>query len=155
VKLAPLPRYAVGVDPGKQTGIGVYDRKHEKIVQIKTTDFWGVIPWLERTLRLTEVKVYVEINAAFMYDRNDEIEDKKRDRYMLNVGGVRREGQLLLEGLRLAGIDAEEVRPIREKKWTPEQFRALCKSNRTTNEHERDACRIAFSYANKRKELER
>jgi hypothetical protein len=153
MRLEPLPRYIAGVDPGKHTGVGVYDRSEQRILYITTTDFFGVANFLMSYVRISDLRVYVEVPATFMYNRNDGAEDKIRDRKMLLLGGVRREAELLAESLRRQSFDVVEVRPIPEQKWDDRKFRAITKSTRQTNEHERDACRIAFVYANKRKEI--
>lgn len=154
MRLAPLKRYAVGIDAGTTTGIGVYDRDTNKIVAVKRTDFFGVLPWLNANVRLSSTKIFVELPAKFMYARNDGVKNG-RDRYMADVGGNRREAQLLAETLRRAGLDVEQVSPVRQKKWDVFQFQAATKWHGVTTEHERDACRLAMFYANKRKELER
>lgn len=91
----------------------------------------------------------------FLYNRNESGDDsqKIRDRKMFLTGGIYRESRLLAEMLRRAGIETEEIQPIREKKWDIYKFQMMTKSSRQANPHEIDACRIAFYYANKRKEL--
>lgn len=147
-------RYVAGIDPGTATGIGVYDRRTQRIEMITTTDFFGVVPWLTRMLRIADVKVYVEVPGKFMYARNDENDSKIRDDILIKAGGNRREAVLLAKSLLLSGFDVEEVLPIRDEKWDARKFRQITRSARETNQHERDACRIALVYANKRKELE-
>lgn len=146
----PKARYIAGVDPGTQTGIGVYDRGENRLVYLTTTDFFGVADWFKRFVRISDLKVYVEVPTTFMYDRHEETVDKLRDRRMLLTGGVRREAQLLAESLRRQGFAVEEVEPIRSKKWNAGQFNQALKWARQSNQHERDAGRIAWVYANKR-----
>ena len=71
MKLQPLKRYAVGIDAGTTTGIGVYDRDTSKIVAVKRTDFFGVLPWLTANVRLSNTKIFVELRAKFMCAPND------------------------------------------------------------------------------------
>lgn len=156
IKLAPLPRFAVGIDPGATTGVGVFDRRENRIVAVKRTDFFGVLPWLTANVRLSDTKIFVEVPGTFMYAADDDKKlGKVRDRRMVDVGGNRREGILLAGTLRRAGLDVEEVRPVGQKKWDQYQFQAATKWHGPAGEHERDACRLAMFYANKRKELER
>lgn len=142
-------RYIGGVDPGTQTGVGVYDRTEDRLVYLATTDFFGVADWFKRFVRIAELKVFVEVPEIFMYDRNADLADKKRDRYLVNVGGVHREAQLLAEGLRRSGFEVEEVRPVRAKKWNSDQFKQAVKWHGQSNQHERDAGRIAWIYGAK------
>lgn len=150
VKLKPRKRFIAGVDPGASTGIGVYDRSEDRIVFIHTTDFFGVADWLMRMVRIDDLKVYVEVAGKFMYARNDGQDPRVRDDILIKAGGNRRESLLLAESLRRDGFDVEEVLPIREEKWDARKFKQVCKSSRQTNSHERDACRIALVYSNKR-----
>jgi hypothetical protein len=152
-RIEKLPRFVAGVDPGKTTGVGVYDRTEGRIVFIHTTDFFGVADFLMRWVRISDLKVYVEIPRVFMYDRNGAQQGSVRDKMLINIGGVRREAELLAGLLRGQGFTVEEVPPITEKKWTQQKFQQITKCKRQTNEHERDACRIAFVYANKRRIL--
>lgn len=154
MRLVPHKRFAVGIDPGTTTGIGVYDRDSSRIVAVKRTDFFGVLPWLESNVRLSNTKIFVELPGKFMYGRNDDVE-KGRDTYMADVGGNRREAQLLAELLRRARLDVEQVRPVGKEKWDVFKFQAATKWHGSVSQHERDACRLAMYYANKRKELER
>ncbi len=150
MRVKPLPRYAAGVDPGQQTGIGVYDRVEGRIVYITTTDFFGAAPWLMRMVRISDLRVFVEVPARFVYFRNEDLEQKVRDNLIHKAGGTRREAELLAELLRREGFDVREVPPIREEKWDARKFQQVCKSRRETNQHERDACRLAIANATKR-----
>lgn len=155
MKLEPQKKYIVGIDPGAKTGIAVYDRSQDRITMIKTSDFFGVVPWLSANLRLSQTKAYVEVPAKFLYARreNEAESQKLRDRRMFLSGGVYRESRLLAKAIGLAGIEVEEVLPVRAKKWDQYQFQAATKVKRTANEHEIDAARLAMWHANKRKEL--
>lgn len=153
IKLRPRRRYTAAIDPGASTGIAVHDRAFDKIVSLYTTNFFGVSPWLMRNFRMAELIVYVEVPAIFMYDRSNMQEDRVRDNYMAKVGGVHREAELLAELLRRDGYEVQEVPPIRKKKWTDAQFQMLTKWRGPTNQHCRDAARLALHYATKREEL--
>ncbi len=149
----PLPRYIAGVDPGVNTAVGVYDRHESRITLIASTDFFGVVPWLTRNVRLSDLKVFVEVPPKFIFGRNTkEAGDLQyvRDRKAFLTGGIYREAVLMAEQLRREGFEVQEVPPVRQEKWDQATFKWLCKSSRETNEHERDACRIAYIYATKR-----
>lgn len=155
-RIAPALRYSAGVDPGKQTGIGIFDRERGALIHFMTTDFFGVADRLRRLVRVAELMVYVEIPVIAFYrgtsDAKIDAESvKQRDRFMSNCGGVRREAQLLAESLRREGFNVVEVRPVAQKKWTEEQFQQATKIYQRTNAHERDACRLAMVHANDRK----
>jgi hypothetical protein len=95
-----------------------------------------------------EVKVVVEVPPQFVYARNKEawkhLSDAERATRICNFGQNRREGQLIAEGLRLRGFYVIEVPPVPIKKWNLEKFQVQFHTNKTANEHERDACRLAL-----------
>ncbi len=152
MKLEPLQRYTAGVDPGANTGVGIYDRKEGRIAFLTTTDFFGVADWLMRMVRISELQVVVEVPGTFLYRAREDAKDSQqiRDRKMLLTGGIRREAVLLAESLRRSGFEVKEVLPIRQEKWDARKFKLMTKCLRQTNEHERDACRLAMEYAYKR-----
>ncbi len=146
----PLKRYVAGVDPGSSTGVSIFDRNAGRIVMITTTDFFGVGPWLVRMVRVSDLKVFVELPARFVYLRNEGLNTKVRDNLLHKAGGNRREAELLAEMLKREGFDVDTVAPVRAAKWDQAKFQVLCKSKRQTNQHERDSARLALVYANKR-----
>jgi len=152
-------KYVVAIDAGMSTGVGIYSKKTNKVLHWCTKDFHSVQEFLSNTFEdKSEVKIIVEVPAAFLYDRNaaednsgvpDDSRIKIRDRKMLNIGGVRREAQLLAAALRLQGWLVYEVLPVREKKWDMEKFRLYTgrKTSIRANAHEMDAVRLAIHYA--------
>ncbi len=143
-----LPRYSVGIDCGENTGLSFYDRAAKKLISVHTTDFFGVALLLSAFFQ-DEMHVYVEIPPTFIYSRNDHQSGAVRDKQAVNIGGNRREAQLLAEDLRRKGYAVSEVPPIRQTKWTQEQFEKEMQTQIKTNQHCRDAARIAFRYAGK------
>lgn len=151
ISIPKRKRYIAGVDPGVYTGIAVFDRVENRIRYIKQTNFFGVIPWFRSMLRVSELAVFVEVPKMFIYSRNEEAKGgvaAKRDRFMANVGGNRREGQLLVEWLDLEGFTVQQIKPIGQKKWDDRQFRAITKWNGPASQHVIDAARIALANAN-------
>jgi hypothetical protein len=147
-------RFICGIDPGVYTGLAVFDRREQKIVHLKETDFFGVERFLIRSVRLADLECFVEVPGLFFYKGNDNSEEagrgQQRDRFMASCGANRREGQLLAETLRRAGISTTEIRPIPQKKWTEDEFQMITKIYTKTSPHERDAARIAIVYATKK-----
>jgi hypothetical protein len=144
----------VGIDPGASTGVGIIRWRDDAVLHWCTQNFFSVQDFLLNTFpHKHEVKVIVEVPAGFLYDRNTPETDRQpaaiRDRMMLNIGGVKRESELLVEALKRLGFTVHQFPPVREKKWTPEKFRLKAKSNRRASEHERDAVRLALHYKTK------
>lgn len=142
-------KYIVGIDAGTETGIAVVRRADRSIEHLETTDFFGAFDFLSGFDK-SDLKIYVEIPGTFIYARNNGQTGKVRDFHAVSIGKNIREAELLAEGLTLQGFEVVKVPPVRETKWTAEQFKLIMKSDLRTNSHERDACRLAFIYANKR-----
>lgn len=150
MKLSQPKRFSIGIDVGKETGIGVWDRRVNRLLFFTSTNFIGVYPWLKKTVVLSQSRVFVEVAGKFLYGRHDEHNVKTREQIILHAGGVRREGQLLVALLRSYRIETFGVSPIPQKKWTEAQFQMICKTTRSANEHQRDAARLAMAYADRR-----
>lgn len=141
--------FSVGIDTGGFTGIGVYDCRANRLHSVHTTDFFGAKEFLLGNFEKENLKIFVEVPPEFIYTRNNE-RGAVRDKKAIHIGGNRREAILLAESFRREGLDVREVPPIRQTKWTADEFKRHLKSDLRTNQHERDAARIAFLYAGKR-----
>lgn len=139
-------RYIVGIDAGSHTGICIYNPKSKTIIQIHSTDFFGAFTFL-KTLDRAKYNIVVEVPAAFVYRRNDGEKGAIRDKMCFLMGGNRREGQLMAIGCRILGFTVEEVLPVRAKKWDAAQLKRELGYSGKTNEHTRDAARLAFYYS--------
>src|SRR5690606_20503246 len=112
----------------------------------QSTDFIGAQKFLNSVFPdKTEATIFIEIPNTFLYDRNENLTDSVRDNALIKMGGNRREAMLLSMMLAEIGFDdVREVPPVRKKKWTQAQFELYTGSKRRTNEHIRDAARLAI-----------
>jgi hypothetical protein len=145
-----MNKLSIGIDCGEKTGIGIFDRETGRLVCLHTTDFFGVAGFLETFKSSDELKIFVEVPAKFIYARNSRQSGAVRDKHAINIGGNIREAELMAKHLRREGFDVTEVAPVRQTKWTAEQFQRIMNSDLKTNQHERDAARIAYFYAGKK-----
>ncbi len=127
----------IGIDPGKSTGFGVYDRLLGKIAVLKTLDFWLAY---HSVLAYKPCKTRVVIEVP---NTKAQFGGKKSHTRSVNIGFVIREAQLLAQGLRDKGYDVKEVHPC--GKVNAERFRQLTGYVGRTNEHSRDAGMLAFN----------
>lgn len=139
-------RYIVGIDAGQTTGIAIYDSNQKKILKIHSTDFFGAFTFV-KTLDRDKFNVVVEVAGEFVYKRNDGEKGMSRDVMIFRMGGTRREGQLMAKGCRILGFNVTEVLPVRAKKWDADQLKRELGYTGKTNEHTRDACRLASHYS--------
>lgn len=145
--MAHLP-YTIGIDCGEKTGIGIYNVAAKSLIEIHTTNFFEIETVLAAYKHAAHI--FVEVPSKFMYARNARQSGAVRDKHAINVGGNIREAELLAEKLRRAGYKVEEVPPVKQTKWTAEQFQRYLATDLRSNQHERDAARIAWTYAGKR-----
>lgn len=138
-----------GIDAGETTGFAVYDARQNKIIQTHSTDFFGCFKFI-RTFEKEEINIVVEVPPAFIYQRNDSQKGAVRDKHAILIGGNRREAQLLAKGFRILGYRVKEVLPVRAKKWTAEQFKRYLGFDERSNQHVRDAARLAYFHSSVR-----
>lgn len=139
----------VGIDSGESTGIAIYDALSKKIIEFKTTDFFGAISFV-KTLPKEQSKIVVEVPPGFVYARNQFQNGKVRDKMCINIGMNRRESMLLAEALRRCGYSVAEVLPVRAAKWTAQQIKRYLGIEGRTSQHVRDAARLAFFHSSAR-----
>lgn len=131
--------YAVGIDPGKQTGLAIYDRSEQRIIVAETTDFW---------------RVYNRFYASSpdMYDVFIEMPNTKHNWHKsndnttsVNVGMAYRESELLAEGLERLGFNVRRVSPKQKgRKLNAEQIRKITGYEGRTSQHVRDAIALCW-----------
>ena len=142
---------AVAVDPGKTTGVAVLHK--DGTLHTFTTDFWGIYheadqakrsawsdgdyKWIVESPHLTEWGVHGPDNNRTIY----------------NSGGVAREAELLVKGLRRRGFEVIEHDPHHSGgqwgsgKWNSKTAHQIVGEwGGPDNEHTRDALKMLFIY---------
>ncbi len=139
-------RYVIGVDPGVRTGVAEFDRK-ARAWKLYTSDFWQLYETFRAYEFPADLLVVVEDPARNrpVFDRG--VTGRRRLHVAQSVGGVKREATLLIEGLRRVGVAVIPVAPVRAQKWDAAALAAAIGYTRATNEHERDAARLARMYS--------
>jgi len=134
----------VGIDCGTTTGLAVMKRATRDLI-LHTSDFWNTYDFIVEKFTPTQVGIFIEspqhIKPSFRRSKNI----RKEKKIAQNVGGVKRETELLIEGIRRAGYLVAEVVP-KKTKLTHEQFLTLTGYNKTktTNQHCRDAAMLIY-----------
>jgi hypothetical protein len=144
--------FIVGIDPGKYTGMAIWDREQEKFIVLETITFWEVIgvfrEWGNRGM-LKALYVRIEdpnLNKPIFWDGKKSLKGRAtEDRVTQSVGMNKRDAQLLMEFMDREGIAYEAVQPT-TKKLTAEEFMRLTGYKGKTNEHNRDAGKMVFRY---------
>jgi hypothetical protein len=136
------PRYAIGLDPGRSTGVAIYDREADAIIHGETLDFWRVFDLLAN-YPPDVAEVIAEDCSLNKPTFRHKAGAGVQDRMARNVGAVQRESVLLIEGLRRLGYNVLAVRP-QSSKWDDAMCRRVTGWNRRTSQHVRDAIKLCF-----------
>lgn len=137
----------IGVDGGKSTGIAI--RTADNILHLHTMDFWTAYDFITNEFTPKDTAVFVEDpskNKPVFVSKYNKREVLKALKIAQDVGGVKRESTLLINGLEREGFTVIKMRP-KKKKWSHKLF---CKisgwpEKDKTNEHQRDAARLIIN----------
>lgn len=151
--VSPLHIYSLGIDPGVNTGICLFDRTTRKIAVLATIDFWGVFDFLDALYAIMPVEsitVVIENSALNKptFSKAGGNTALKMQKISRNVGFNQRESILLIEGIRRLGYEVKEIRPSGKKgekrKWTKEVFENLTGWKKQSSQHSRDAAMLVI-----------
>ena len=141
IQKAKTREIKIGIDGGTKTGVAIRDA--ENVLHLHTMNFWTCLEFITNTFTTDEVAIYVEDPSKNKPVFHPKQGPRQRLKIAQNVGGVKRETDLMMHGLERAGYLVIGVRPTK-KKWSHKLF---CKvtgwpTNESTNEHQRDAARL-------------
>lgn len=146
-----LHRFAIGVDPGDHTGFAVFDRQEKKLVEVLTLDFWRTYWHVVNSYQPGDCRIYIEFTKHLKihkrhYAAAKAVEQRSGKggrgtlmKIIRDAGGVIRESELLIQGLRLAGYHVEEAGVADKNTWTEGFFKQVTKWQPTVSQHARDA----------------
>lgn len=141
-----MSRYIIGIDPGKNTGFGVWDAKLEKFSYLGTIDFWTAVDLLRAYDPRDVIRVIVELpQTKHVWHGSKNVATAQRTG--VNVGGALREAELLAEFCSRRGLSIITKPPA--GKIDAAKFRDLTGYKGATNEHTRDAGMLAYRVAHK------
>ena len=131
----------IGVDPGVNTG--VCEIENGAIVCLQTSSFWPVF-WSLWHRRADEgIAVFIEDSRCIRAVYKDKLtHNAKKDRKIAqNVGGVKVRAELMIDGLKDAGINITPIAPLTRKPWGDVgQFRRVTGWRGECSDHATDAC---------------
>jgi len=145
-------RTVVAIDPGATTGVAaIWPDDESAAVQTEAEDFWTVYHRAGKhgdpsdTLFIVEAPYKTGITHQRLIAGQQRL--KAQLKIAQNAGGVQREADLLVEGLRELGYDVVEHEPSTSKKWDHESLEGLIGEwNGSSNEHTRDALMMLVAY---------
>lgn len=140
-------QHVIGIDPGQQTGFADYDVSAGNLCIVETWRFWVAyemaVNFYDRSRTLAIVEDASLISPTFHHSAFTEAAKAKTSQ---RVGQVKRESQLLIEGLRRAGFVVQGVKA--QGKVNAAQFQKLTGWQGRTSSHARDAAMLAFGVIN-------
>jgi len=133
----------LGIDPGTHTGL--VDVQDGEFVELLETTFWGAYEYVvaESPNHIDLVVIEISDKTFVWQDNANKGGVGKGRKVGQDVGGARREGELLYDGLARLGYNVKAVPPA--GKVDHDVFRAVtgCTVNKT-NPHKRDAGMLAW-----------
>ncbi len=128
----------IGIDPGTNTAIAVYDKTHKKITDVFMTDFWGAYSYIKYSLDGSDIRqINIEVSSCKKNWQG-------RDGAAVDVGGIVRESNLLADGLEKLGHKVIRVHPT--GKVDAKYIKNLTGWRERTNEHKRDAIMLCWGF---------
>jgi hypothetical protein len=147
----PAPaRFIVGIDPGVDTGVAIWDRVLKNFLLIRTTGAYKAMLML-RTGELLGVPVHqvffrVEDARLRRWIPREATESAERGRRE-GAGSVKRDCSMWQEFLEEHQYPHEFVAPKNNKtKWKEAPFMAATGWTKRTSEHARDAAMLVFKF---------
>lgn len=132
--------YAIGIDAGTKTGLGIWDVKGKRFEAIVTTQ-------IHRAQAI--VKRYHEEHGNILV----RVEDARQVRFGTDrkraqgAGSVKRDAKMWEDYLKDNGIPFEMVRPNKVlTKWDAKRFATVTRYEGQTSEHGRDGAMLVYDF---------
>jgi hypothetical protein len=145
-------QYTIGIDPGTHTGVAVYHRPTERIVDACTVDFSRALEFVEQNYKPDECDLIIEDASLNKPTFRKGKSDRAQDRMARNVGMVQRESRLLIAEFRRRGYRVLAVRPT-SGKWNADVTKRVTGYAQRCSQHARDAIALCWGVKVVREEL--
>lgn len=147
-------KYYIGIDPGRSTGVAVYNNKTKKIHELKTLDFWTTISFVRSFIQYMgglmstndTFEVVMEdpqLNAPIFKDRHGRKSIDVQLDIAQKVGRNKENAFLLTQYFKTNGIKFRIVKPM-SGKWNAIYFKQVTGFSDGGNQHQRDAAKIVY-----------
>jgi hypothetical protein len=140
-----LPSMLIGIDGGTHTGVATYcDTDGYTLL---TMTFWEAYDYVRALSMHYALRVYIEHPSGNLpVFATGKVNGKARERIAQSVGRVKRESELLADGLKRCGLTVTLVVPRGRKgsrgKWTAADLLAATGYAKRSSQHARDAARL-------------
>ena len=135
--------YCIGIDPGKHTGIAVWDTETQHFCRIDTVPIHQALIYVE-SFGEREMKVYFEDARQRKWLPKDATSSEYRG-HLMGAGSVKRDSVIWQDALTDWGIPFEMVPPRPgATKWDADTFRRVTGYKGRTSNHARDAALLVY-----------
>lgn len=140
------PMIIVGIDPGVNTGIALWDTDTQKFIRITSTQIHIAMAAIKTIYQDSKCFVVIEDARQMRYfARADSSAIKSGAGIREGVGSVKRDAKIWEDALTDWGIPFRMQRPSKGlTKKTAEEFKRITGWTERTNEHGRDAAMLVF-----------
>jgi hypothetical protein len=129
----------IGIDPGTDTGVAIYNPATKSLEMCESTGFWGAIDLISAN---RDAMVIIELPNTSHVWHTGAVSQAAKNKTASNVGKVLREAELLIEFCKLNGISCRSIPP--KGKVNAKVFKMVTGWKGMTNEHARDAGMLCF-----------
>lgn len=134
-------KYYIGIDPGSQTGVAIWDATQKKFQAVTTYKIHEAFGFLQSIHGLEHGDYLIRVEDA----RKRKWFGKSGREVLQGAGSIKRDCQIIEDFLIDMEVPFELVAPKNNKtKLTQEAFKALTRWQGRTNEHSRDAGMLVF-----------
>jgi hypothetical protein len=138
------PTYIIGIDPGKHTGISIWDKERKKLILVKSDHIHNCMSHIQDLAKYSDKsELLVRVEDARLrkwYGKKTEGKDQ-------GAGSIKRDCVIWQDFLTDSGIAFEMVDPkTQTTKLDAERFKRMTGWDKATNEHGRDAAMMVFNH---------
>lgn len=136
--------YCVGIDPGKDTGVAVWETQDRRFVYIDTLPIHKALHFVHNAVSAGDTRVYVEDARQRKWLPKDANSSEYRG-HLMGAGSVKRDSVIWQDALTDWGIPFEMVPPRPgATKWDADTFARITGYKGRTSNHARDAALLVF-----------
>lgn len=133
-------RFIAGADPGKRTGLAIWDRKERCLVAVETLP---ILKAMDRVKELIAAEGKVEL--VFEDARQRKWFGNSGREKLQGAGSIKRDCSIWVEFCEMHDIKYTAIKPqAGATKWTAEKFKRVTKWEGRTSSHSRDAAVLVY-----------
>ena len=139
-------RYLIAIDPGKQSGVAVWDYARQCVMNVYTFNFWQLHDFVLEQYQPDDGVILIESSESQSYLWHAQGKNRAvTGKVGRSVGANNREASLLAERFASRGYSVGTVKP-KNTKLSAEAVKRLSGYQGRTNNHNRDAIMICVNH---------